>query len=85
MAARKDVPGSLRMTPASDPQPEPQDRIGGLGNDPEVAILAAGTQALPVDTPSPSDRRRGRPTTGFDKKAYDRQKARERRAAKVQK
>lgn len=51
-AARKDVPGSLRMTPASAPQPEPQDRIGGLGNDPEVVILAAGTQAPPVDTES---------------------------------
>jgi hypothetical protein len=44
------VPGPLRMTPASAPQPEPQDRIGGSGNDPEVASLAAGTQALPVDT-----------------------------------
>lgn len=48
-AARKDVPGQVRMTPARAPQPEPQDRIGGLGDDPQVVSLAAGTQAPPVD------------------------------------
>jgi hypothetical protein len=38
----------------------------------------AGTQAPPVDPKRP----RGRPRTGFDKKAYDRKKAAERRANK---
>jgi hypothetical protein len=39
---------------------------------------AAGNQAPPVDTPT----KRGRKPTGFDKKAYDREKAKARRAAK---
>lgn len=58
-AAGMDRPGTARMSPAGDPQPEPQDRIGGLGDDPQVAIPAAGTQAPPVDTiPTAADNAR---------------------------
>lgn len=35
-----------------------------------------------VATTSHGEKRRGRPATGFDKKAYDREKAKARRAAK---
>lgn len=44
------------------------------------ANVATGDELEP--TPKPEKKKRGRPATGFDKKAYDREKARERRAAK---
>jgi hypothetical protein len=66
-AALKEVRGpSNRETVPSKPPSEPQD------------AAESGYQAPPVDTP----KKRGRPATGFDKKAHDRQKAKERRAAK---
>jgi uncharacterized protein (UPF0335 family) len=49
-AAGKDRPAPVRMTAGDAPQPEPQDRIGGSGNDPQAVISPAGTQAPPVDT-----------------------------------
>lgn len=68
--------GKVRMSQQDEPQPEPQDQIGGSGNGPQVASLEAGTQAPPVDTKSKG----GRPRIHPDRKAYKAQKERERRA-----
>jgi hypothetical protein len=63
-AARKDV------------QSGQASHVASLGSDRLIGTHTAGTQAPPVDTKS----KRGRPATGFDRKAYQAQKARERRA-----
>jgi len=47
---------------------------------PKAAPLDVARAAL-ADAEKPKPKRKGRPATGFDKKAYDRQKAAERRAA----
>lgn len=52
------------------------------GTDASEAILPAGTQAPPVETIIVG-KRRGRPQTITDMKAYRAQKARERRAKKA--
>jgi len=49
-AARKDVQAQLRHEAGNEaPHAAPEDRIAGMGNDPE-AVVPAGTQAPPVDT-----------------------------------
>lgn len=84
-AARKDVPNVEADTfppRHTHPQVVSQDRGG------RDAVIA-GTQAPPVDTLktaeasaahlAPAKRGKGRPRNGFDKKAHDRAKAKERR------
>lgn len=46
------------------------------------ALSPDSVAALSPNGPAGTPKRRGRPSTGFDKKAYDRQKAAERRAAR---
>lgn len=73
------------------PVPETSGKLYGSGESPagemsrsvgaskqRVAESAAGTQALPVDT---DIRKPGRPKTGFDKAAYNREFMRKKRAA----
>lgn len=76
---RQQQPARRGEAVSDDARPN-TDRSGAnpRGGDvaPDTRQPAAGTQAPPVDTP----KKRGRPATGFDKKAYDRQKAAERRA-----
>jgi hypothetical protein len=71
-AARMDVPPEASHT-ASPDFPEGTGKTSA-----EAAVKPrAGTQAPPVDTP----KKRGRPATGFDKAAYQRELMRKRRAA----
>lgn len=75
-AARKDVPRPPETRPSAG------EKLAGRSvSDKRIEtppLDAAGNQAPPVDTPT----KRGRKPTGFDKKAYDREKAKARRAAK---
>jgi hypothetical protein len=73
-AARMDVP--VQRPKRAAPSNDATYVDVGASTDVTRVNTTAGTQAPPVDTKS----KRGRPATGFDRKAYQAQKARERRA-----
>lgn len=76
-AVRKDV---QRPTEAAHVASEADRNPGEVGG--RTRALPVGTQASPVDP----NRKRGRPSTNFDKKAYQREYMRRRRAkAKAEK
>lgn len=80
-AARKDVRSHGALEAASPrPRQDPDQEQRGAGGDTPAGLVTgnqqAGTQAPSVDNKS----KRGRPSTGFDKKAYQRELMRKRRA-----
>ncbi len=74
-AARKDVRNGGQRSKGAALEAEVPVRVR-----PDPIDVSAGTQALTVDTPS-DIRKPGRPKTGFDKAAYNREFMRKRRAA----
>lgn len=52
----------------------------GHGIEAHALVVAGGGESGMLDSPAAIPKPRGRPRTGFDKKAYDRQKAAEARA-----